>query len=69
MTEANLAQVVSTHASTSQADGLDSLVFSFSVTTHTVGYSGNSEWILDTGATYHVCPNINLFSSFDKLDR
>ena len=58
-TEANLAQVVSTHASTSQADGSDSdsSVFSFSVTTPTVGYSDNSEWILDTGATYHVCPN------------
>jgi len=58
-TEANLAQVVSTHASTSQVDGSDSdsSVFSFSVITPTVGYSDNSEWILDTGATYHVCPN------------
>jgi len=38
VTEANLAQVVSTHASTSQADGSDSdsSVFSFSVTTPTV---------------------------------
>jgi len=38
MTEANLAQVVSTHVSTSQADGSDSdsLVFSFSVTTPTL---------------------------------
>jgi len=46
-TEANLAQVVSTHASTSQAKGShsDSSVFSFSVTTPTVGYSGNSECI------------------------
>ena len=44
-TETNLTQVVSTHASTSQADGLDSdsSVFSFFVTTPTVGYSGNSE--------------------------
>jgi len=69
-TEANLAQVVNTHASTSQADGsdLDSSVFSFSVTTSTVGYSGNSEWILDTGATYHVCLNRVWFSSFEKLD-
>ena len=57
-TEANLAQVVSTHASTSQADGSDSdsLVFSFSNTT-IVGFSDNSEWILDTRATYHVCLN------------
>ena len=35
----------------------DSSVFSFSVTTHTVSYSSDFEWILDTGATYHVCPN------------
>ena len=57
--EANLAQVVSTHASASQADesDSDSLVFLFSVTTSTVGYSDNSEWILDTEATYHVCTN------------
>jgi len=42
--------VVSTQASTSQADGLDSdsSVFSFSVTTLIVGYSGDSELILDT---------------------
>ena len=42
-TEANLVQVVSTHASTSQADGSDSnsSIFSFSVTTPTVGYSDN----------------------------
>ena len=47
--------MVSTHASTSQVDGSDSdsSVFSFSVITPTVGYSDNSEWILDTGATYH----------------
>jgi len=70
MTEANLAQVVSTHASTSQVDGSDSdsLVFSLSVTTPTVSYSDNVEWILDTGTTY-VCPNRVCFSSFEKLDR
>ena len=57
-TEVNLAQVISTHASTSQADGLDSdsSVISFSVTIPIVGYSDNSKWILNTGATYHVCP-------------
>ena len=50
MIEANLAQVVSTYVSTSQADGsdLNSSVFSFSVTTPTVSFSDNSEWILDT---------------------
>jgi len=59
MTKKNLTQVVSTHASTSQADGSDSdsSVFSFFVTTPTIGYSDNSEWILDTRATYHVCSN------------
>ena len=59
MTETNLVQVVSTQASTSQADGSDSdsLVFFLSVTTPAVSYSDNAEWILDTGATYHLCPN------------
>jgi len=44
-TEANLTQVLSTRASTSQADGLDldSSVFSFSTTTPIVGYSGDPE--------------------------
>ena len=58
MTEVNLAQMVNTHDSTSQVEGSDSdsSVFPFSVTT-TVDFSDNSEWILDTGATYHVCPN------------
>jgi len=61
--------VVSTHASTSQADGLNSdSVFSFSVTTPNTGYSNNSEWILDTRATYHVYPNRDWCSSFEKLD-
>ena len=51
--EANLAQVISSQAGTSQAGGLDSnsSVFSFSITTPTIGYSSDSEWILDTGAT------------------
>jgi len=48
-TEANLAQV--------DGSDSDSSVFSLSVTTLTVSYSDNTEWILDTGATYHVCPN------------
>jgi len=69
-TEANLAQVIRTHASTSQVGGSDSdsSVFSFFVTTPIIGYSGNSEWMLDTGATYHVCLNKDWFSSFEKLD-
>jgi len=69
--EANIAQEVSTQFSgTSQADGSDSdlKVFSFSVTTPTIGYSGDSEWLLDTCATYHVCPNRDWFFRFEKLD-
>jgi len=42
--------------------------YSLSVTTPTVHYSDNAEWILDTRATYHVCPNMAWFSSFKKLD-
>jgi len=62
--------VVNTHACTSQVGGSnsDSTIFSFSVTTPIVGYSRDTEWILDTGATYHVYPNKNWFSSFEKLD-
>ena len=69
-TEANLAQVSSTQAGTSQVGGSDSdsSVFSFSVTAPTIGYLGDSEWMIDTGATYHVCPNRNWFFSFEKLD-
>jgi len=57
-TETNLAQVISTQADTSQAGGSsDSLIFSFSVTAPTISYSGDSECMIDTGSTYHVCPN------------
>jgi len=62
--------VISTQAGTSQAGGSDSdsSVFSFSVTTPTIGYSSNSEWVLDPGATYRVCLNRDWFSRFEKLD-
>ena len=40
----------------------------FSVTAPTVGHSGESRWILATGATYHACLNKDWFSSFEKLD-
>ena len=54
--------------STSQVDGSDSdsSIFSFTVTTPTVSYSDDSEWMFDTGATYHVCPNGDWFSNFEK---
>jgi len=44
--DANLAQVISTQAGTSQAgeSDSDSSVFSFSITTPTISYSGDSEW-------------------------
>jgi len=46
--------VVNTKASTSQVGGSDSdsSIFSFSITTLIVGYSGDSEWMLDTEATF-----------------
>ena len=55
-----------TEANLAQADGSDedSSVFSLSVTTPTIDYSDNTEWILDTGATYYVYPNRAWFSSF-----
>ena len=51
--------MISTQVDTSQAGGSDSdsSVFLFSITTPTIGYSSDSEWILDIRATYHVCPN------------
>jgi len=42
--------------------------YSLSVTTSIVCNSDNAEWILDTGATYHACPNRVWSSSFEKLD-
>jgi len=59
-----------TEANLAQADGSNSdpSVFSLSVTTPTVSYSDNAEWILDTGVTYHVCLTRVWFSSFEKLD-
>ena len=42
--------------------------YSLYVTNPTVDYSDKAEWILDTGATYHVCPNRDWFSIFEKLD-
>ena len=69
--EANLTQVINIQSSSiSQVDGSDSdsSIFSFSVTTPTIGCSGDSEEMLDTRGTYHVCPNKDYFSSFKKLD-
>ena len=56
-----------TEANLAQADGSDE-GYSLSVTTPTICNSDNAEWILDTGAIYHVRPNRALFSSFEKLN-
>ena len=31
-------------------------------------HSNVSEWVLDMGATYHICPRSEMFASFGKLD-
>jgi len=49
-------------------DRIQTHQYSLSIITPTVSYSDNTDWILDTGATYHVCPNRAWFSSFEKLD-
>ena len=30
--------------------------------------SNASEWVLDTGSTYHICPRRELFANFEELD-
>ena len=63
--EANIAQVKS-----SQVDGLnsESLVVSLTITTPTTFYSDISKWILNTRATYHVCPKRECFVSSKNLE-
>ena len=46
----------------------DSSVVSLTITTLTFCYSDVSEWILDAGATYHVCSKQDWFASFEKLN-
>jgi len=48
--------------------GLRLIGIFFSVTIANVSYSDNAEWMLNEGATYHVCPNRDWFSNFEKLD-
>ena len=69
--EANLSKVTNTQRSSSQADGSDSdsSGFSFSVSSPIIGNSWKDEWILDTGTTYHACPNRGWFSNFEKLEK
>jgi len=43
------------------------LYFSLSITSS--GYhSDTSEWVLDTGSTYHIYPRRESFASFEELD-
>jgi len=53
---------------TAGGSNLNLSVFSFSVSTPTIGYSVDSEWILDKNATFHVSPSRDWFSTFEKLD-
>ena len=43
------------------------LLLSLSITP-LICHSDASEWLLDTGATYHIFPGENGFSSLEKLD-
>ena len=45
----------------------DSSTFSLSITPSNC-HSNASEWILDTGTTYHIYPRREMFASFGKLD-
>ena len=41
--------------------------FEFSLTVSSM-VCHSDEWILDSGCTYHMCPNREWFSSFQELD-
>jgi len=45
----------------------DSSAFSLSITL-SICYSDTSEWLLDTGATYHICLRSKWFSSLEQMD-
>jgi len=45
----------------------DSSCFSLSITPSGC-HSDESEWVLDTGSTYHICPRRELFASFEEID-
>jgi len=48
------------------ANDFDSSNYSLSIT-HIICYSEKSEWILDIGTIYHICPKQEWFASFEKL--
>ena len=50
-------------------DGEDSYSSTFSLSiSPSNNHSDASEWVLDTGATYHICPGREMFDSFEKLN-
>jgi len=51
----------------SNGNDSDSFYFLLSITP-SVCHSNASEWLLDTGSTYHICPRRELFASFEELD-
>ena len=51
----------------SDENKFDSSTSSLSITP-SICYLDASEWLLDTGATYHICPRREWFSSLEKLD-
>ena len=54
-------------AKSTDMEDSDSSAYSLSICPK-VDYSDMSEWMLDSGATYHVCPRRDCFSSFEELD-
>ena len=56
-------------ACVAKTDGIvcDTSDYSLSISP-SVCYSDASEWMLDTGSTYHICPRREWFASFEKLD-
>jgi len=51
----------------SDSNDSDSSYFSLSITPSGC-HLDVSEWIMDTGSTYHICPKRELFASFEQLD-
>jgi len=46
-------------------DGEDSYSSAYSLSiSPSNNHSDASEWVLDTGATYHICPRREMFASF-----
>jgi len=59
----------SSEVNVAKSDGNESdfSTFSLSITT-SICCSDTSEWLVDIGATYHICPRREWFSSLEKLD-